>query len=308
MSAVPKVPVILDGGLATLLEARGHTLDSILWSAELLRSNPAALCDAHLEYLVAGAEIISTASYQASRAGFHQLGVAAVQADRLIASSVQIARDACDRHAKEHPALPPRKVAASIGPYGAVLHDGSEYTGDYGVPAAILKMFHKPRLKLLDSAGADMLAVETIPSIDEAEVLAELLADCQTPAWVSFSCRDGQHISDGTEIEKAAAIFHALPVVFALGVNCTAPQHVESLVAKLATAVPEKQIVAYPNSGESYSADDNRWGGGGALSDFTTAAARWVSAGATHVGGCCRVGPAEIRALHRTLVQTTHEF
>jgi S-methylmethionine-dependent homocysteine/selenocysteine methylase len=303
ISAKPACPVILDGGLATELEAQGHRLDNILWSAELLRSNPEALRAAHGAFLEAGAEIITSASYQASRAGFDQLGVAAAEADRLIASSVDLAREACDEYRKLQPDAAPRRVAASVGPYGAVLHDGSEYRGDYGVPLAILRMFHQPRLRLLDAAGADILAVETIPSIDEARVLAELLVDCKTPAWVSFCCRDGQSISDGTDIAVAAALFSGHSNVFAVGVNCTAPQNLESLIRRLKIAVPDKEIVAYPNSGESFDATGNRWSGDAMLAEFTASAMNWFRAGADYIGGCCRVRPAHIQALREAIVR-----
>jgi homocysteine S-methyltransferase len=158
-------------------------------------------------------------------------------------------------------------------------------------------MFHKPRLRLLDAAGADILAVETVPCIDEARVLAELLADCRTPAWVSFSCRDAQRISDGSDISVAAAIFSGHPTVMAVGINCTPPQYVEPLIRSIGSALPDKQIVAYPNSGEAYSATDNRWSGASELAGFVASAVGWARAGANYVGGCCRVGPAHIRAL-----------
>jgi len=288
-------PVILDGGLATQLEAQGHDIDNPLWSAALLVSNPGAIVDAHLAYLSAGAEIVTSASYQASRAGLNQLGFAAAEADRLIASSVRLARDAADRHRADggHAG----RVAASVGPYGAVLHDGSEYTGDYGVPAGILHRFHVPRLEVLDGAGADLLAVETIPSALEASVLAELLAQCRTPAWVSFCCRDGASLSDGSPVADAAARFAQHPTVFGVGVNCTAPQHVLPLIEKLRHAAPDKAVVVYPNSGETWSADGNRWSGETQRSGFADAAASWFDAGATHIGGCCRVGPANIAEL-----------
>ncbi len=288
-------PVILDGGLATQLEAQGHDIDNPLWSAALLVSNPGAIVDAHLAYLAAGAEVVTTASYQASRAGLNQLGYAAAKADRLIASSLRLARDAVDRHRADggHAA----KVAASVGPYGAVLHDGSEYTGDYGVPAGILRQFHVPRLEVLDGAGADLLAVETIPSALEVDVLAALLAQCRTPAWVSFCCRNGASLSDGSPVAEAAAKFAKHPTVFGVGINCTAPQFVLPLIAELRGAAPDKAIVVYPNSGETWSADGNRWSGDTQGGGFADAAAGWFGAGATHIGGCCRVGPGKIAEL-----------
>ena len=292
---------LLDGGLATELQARGWPLDTVLWSAQYLRSNPRALIDAHLAYLEAGAEVVTSASYQASRAGFHQFGVGAAEADGLIASSIALARAACDEFAAANPNASRRKVAASVGPYGAVLNDGSEYTGDYGVTELTLRQFHAQRLSLLDQSGADYLAVETVPSVLEARVLSDLLADCSTPAWVSFSCKDEQHICDGTKIAAVASLFSAHPRVFGVGVNCTAPQFVAELVGRIRPAAPGKTVVVYPNSGEVYDAQLQAWQGTESPVDFVSAAKTWVAAGATWIGGCCRTGPAHIAALHEGL-------
>lgn len=294
-------PLILDGGLATELEAGGHDLAGALWSARLLRSDPDAIVDAHRAFLDAGADVVISASYQASRAGFHQLGVDAASADRLIASSLELAGRAIREYEAANPGTGPHYAAASIGPYGAVLADGSEYTGDYGIPPGVLRLFHEQRLALLDAAGADVLACETVPSHGEAAVLADLLADVETPAWVSFCCRDGEHIADGTPLAETAALFREHPRVVALGVNCTAPSHVESLIAILRETAPDKAIAVYPNSGERYRADDNTWLGDAAAADIATAAKAWRDAGATLIGGCCRVGPADIAAIGKAL-------
>jgi homocysteine S-methyltransferase len=289
---------VLDGGLATQLEAQGHDLGSALWSAGLLRSNPQAIALAHRAFLEAGAECIISASYQASRGGFMSLGLSAAEADRLIASAVEIAIAARDGFLRERPETEPVPlVAASVGPYGAVLHDGSEYRGDYGVDREVLRAFHEPRLRLLDDCGADVLACETIPDRLEADVLAELLETVNTPAWVSFSCRDERSISDGTPIADAAARFRDHERVLALGINCTAPQFVTPLIHELRRGVPDKAIVVYPNSGERYDARDNRWHGTVTPVDCAAAATEWRSAGATLIGGCCRMGPEHIAAM-----------
>ena len=294
-------PLILDGGLATELEAQGRDLSGALWSARLLRSDPDAIVRAHRAFLDAGAEVVISASYQASRAGFHQIGVDAADADELIASSVQLARRAIDEHAAENSDTGPRYAAASVGPYGAVLADGSEYTGDYGVSREVLVRFHEQRLALLDGAGADVLACETVPSRIESIVLAELREDVQTPAWVSFCCRDGERIADGTPLAEVASYYRRHPNVVALGVNCTAPHYVDSLIGILREAAPAKAVAVYPNSGERYHADDNTWSGDTDEADIATAARAWRKAGATLIGGCCRVMPADIAAIRTAL-------
>ena len=299
-----KKPIQIDGGLATQCEAMGHNIDGDLWSAQLLQSNPRAIVDATRAYLDAGARIVATASYQASRQGLVATGLSAREADALIRSSLELARIACDEFVAANPDADEPLVAASVGPYGAVLHDGSEYTGDYAVSTADLRNFHAERLPLLDDSAADLLACETIPSRREAAVLAELLLEAQLPSWVSFSCRDEKHLADGTPIVEVAAQFADHPRVLALGVNCVAPELVVSLIAELRSAAPDKGIVVYPNSGEVYRSADNSWHGTSTPLQCERAAAEWIAAGATLVGGCCRIGPEEIAAMSLSVADT----
>ena len=296
------VPLILDGGLATQLEAQGCDIGNALWSASLLQTNPDAIVAATRAYLEVGAECVATASYQASREGFATAGLSAMEADQLMLLSVSLAERARDEYLQAHPErtfMP--LIAASLGPYGAMLHDGSEYQGDYGVAAETLREFHAQRLVLFDSSGADVLALETIPSRLEAEVLARMLADCATPAWISFSCRDGAHLVDGTPIEGVAAMFAEHPRVIAVGINCTPPQFAPELVRRVCAVVPDKAVMAYPNSGETYHAEDNSWSGTVTPGDCAAAARSWVEAGARIVGGCCRMGPEHIQAMRNEL-------
>lgn len=284
-------PLLLDGGLATQLEAQGCDIANDLWSASLLQTDPDAIVAAHRAYIDAGAECLETASYQASREGYAKIGLSSDEADSLMLLSIALAKRACEETQSS------AVVAASLGPYGAMLHDGSEYRGDYGVPASTLKEFHVERLRVFDSSDADVLAVETVPSRLEAEVLAELLGDCKTPSWISFSCRDESHICDGTPIADVAALFADQPAVVAVGVNCTPPQYVPALIKELQAAVPEKHIIAYPNSGEIYDASDKSWSGTVTPGDCADAAGEWIKAGAKIVGGCCRMGPEHIKAM-----------
>jgi homocysteine S-methyltransferase len=290
--------LLLDGGLATELESAGHDISGQLWSAALLRDNPQAIVDAHLAYLKAGADCIISASYQASREGFMSTGLSAYEADQLIASSVTLACEARDAQ-RGRKAL----VAASIGPYGAVLHDGSEYRGNYRLSEERLFEFHRRRIQLLDECGPDLLACETIPDRTEAAALHRLLGYMSTPAWVSFQCRDGRHIADGTPLRDMAAMFADHPRVMAIGINCTAPQHVPALIAECRAGAPDKIIIAYPNSGERFEAADNSWHGTATADEFATAALRWQALGARILGGCCRVGPTHIAAMRKALSQ-----
>jgi homocysteine S-methyltransferase len=281
---------VLDGGMSNALEDRGHDLSDPLWTARLLRDAPEEIAAVHRAYFAAGARVVTTASYQASVAGFVAQGMLRTEAEQLIRRSVSIARDVRDSLAGDGIA---RSVAASVGPYGAVLADGSEYRGRYGVSASALRDFHLPRIELLASAGPDFLAVETIPDLAEAAVIVEILAELSLPAWLSFSVA-GSSTRAGQPLADAFALAGSAPPVFAVGVNCCAPDDVAPAVS-LAVEVTGKPAVAYPNSGEGWDAVARTWAGGSSYD--VGLAPGWIAAGASYVGGCCRVGPATIAAL-----------
>jgi len=289
--------VLLDGALATELEARGADLADPLWSAKLLLTEPNLIRQLHDDYFMAGADVTITASYQATFAGLAARGLSEAQAADLMRLSVQLALDARAAYTALQPAPVQPLVAASVGPYGAYLHDGSEYTGDYGLTVEALMDWHRPRMAILATSGADLLACETIPSLAEGEALVRLLAEFpDSPAWLSFSARDGNHLSHGEPFRDAVALADECTQVIAVGVNCTAPRHVESLL-RSAEGQTKKPLLAYPNSGERWDAAAQCWLPGTGEADFARAAMRWYDAGARLIGGCCRTGPAEIKAL-----------
>lgn len=297
-------PVVIDGGLATQCEAMGYNIDGELWSAQLLQSNPRAIVDATRAYLDAGARIVATASYQASRRGLMATGLSADEADRLMLGSVDLARQACNEFLADNPDAESPLIAASIGPYGAVLHDGSEYTGDYDISSDDLRAFHEERLRLFDRSDADLFICETVPSGREAGILADVLLGLSKPSWVSFSCRDGRHLADGTPIAEAAGQFAGHPDVLALGVNCVPPEIVLPLIRELKQAAPDKAVVVYPNSGEIYRSEDNSWYGTSTPLQCEQAAAAWIDAGANLIGGCCRIGPDQITAMSQSIINS----
>ena len=281
-------PVVIDGGLATQLQAQGHDIDNPLWSASVVIDEPQAIVDAHRAYLDAGAQVIISASYQA------------IDPD-LVAKATELALRARDEFVADNPQRPAPLVAASVGPYGAIQCDGSEYTGAYDRNKEQLAEFHRARLLQLDASGAETLACETIPARDEAAALCELLCDTETPAWVSFCCRNGAEISDGTPIEDVVSLFRDHPTVQAIGVNCTGPQYVLPLIERIRETLPEMPIIVYPNSGEIFDGTEKTWSGTSTASDWAQAAEVWSAAGAKLIGGCCRTGPAQIRAVHDAL-------
>jgi homocysteine S-methyltransferase len=283
--------VILDGGLATHLEALGCDLRDELWSAKLLMESPEAILQAHRDYFAAGADVATTASYQASFAAFVRRGRVEHEAQALMQLSVELAKQARDEAGGG-------MVAASIGPYGAYLANGAEYTGDYDLDEDGLVDWHRPRWDVLADSYADLLACETIPSYPEARAIARLLEE--TPnvnAWVSFSCRDGEHISDGTPLEECAALFAGNAQVVAVGINCTAPGHVKSLIGHISGS----PIAVYPNSGETWDPENHCWVGLTDPVEFGAAGREWRDAGASFIGGCCRTTPEHIRQIRANL-------
>lgn len=283
---------LLDGALGTELEARGHDLSDSLWSARLLVDNPGAIQEVHAAYLQAGADCIITASYQASVEGLMKLGFSEAKALDFIASSVDIARSAKGSSR----AL----VAASIGPYGAALADGSEFSGNYALDEEDLLKWHQPRFSRLAASEADLLALETIPSFAEARALARALRSSSRFGWMSFSCRDGAHLNDGTPIVECCRYLAGHPKLLAVGVNCTPPEHIESLV-KLLRENTELPVIAYPNAGGRFDGTTRSWVPACAPRDFVERSIQWRRAGASVVGGCCQIGPAQIRALAASL-------
>ncbi|MFF8358989.1 homocysteine S-methyltransferase [Streptomyces chartreusis] len=291
--------VVLDGGMSNQLESAGHDLSDELWSARLLAEVPEAITEAHLAYFETGADVAITAGYQATFEGFAKRGIGRERAAELIALGVELAREAVAR-ARAGGIARPLWVAASVGPYGAMLADGSEYRGRYGLSVAELERFHRPRLEVLAGARPDVLALETVPDTDEAEALLRAVRGLGVPAWLSYSVA-GDRTRAGQPLEEAFALAAGVDEVIAVGVNCCAPEDVEGAV-ETAVRVTGKPVVVYPNSGEAWNAAARAWDG---RSTFTAEEVQgWRASGARLIGGCCRVGPEVIGSIARTLGAT----
>lgn len=286
-AALAEGVVVLDGGLSNQLEAQGCDLSDGLWSARLLADDPQQIEAAHTAYVRAGAQVLITSSYQATFEGFARRGVAREEAAGLLAGSVELARSAGEAARREV------WVAASVGPYGAMLADGSEYRGRYGLSVPELERFHRPRIEALAAAGPDVLALETVPDTDEAEALLRAVEGCGVPVWLSYSIA-GERTRAGQELAAAFALAAGREQVIAVGVNCCGPGDADRAV-ELAAAVTGKPVVVYPNSGERWDAAEGAWRGG---VTYDPARVRdWLASGARLVGGCCRVGPGQIEEL-----------
>ena len=295
-------PFVIDGGLATELEAAGHDLSDQLWSARLLLSEPDAIEAVHLAYYRAGSQVATTASYQATIPGFAAAGLDRATALEAIRRSVALAQDARDRFATETGrSIDGLLVAGSVGPYGAMLADGSEYTGDYDPGDAALRDVHAPRIDALLEAGVDLLAFETIPTVREADVLLDLLAESGATAWLSYQCRDGETTAAGEPVAEAFALAAGATGVVAVGVNCGPPRHVPALLIAAAAAAPDMPLIAYPNRGDTWEAAARLWMANDGDRYDPKVVATWSTLGATWLGGCCGTGPAEIAELARSI-------
>lgn len=293
--------IIIDGALGTELERKGCDLNDALWSSKVLIDNPSIIKDIHLSYLEAGADCITTSSYQSSIQGFMAHGFDAETAYALIRKSSEIAVEARDEFwsgLSENERTNRQKpiVIASLGPYGAFLADGSEFRGDYPLDKQTMFDFYRPRIQALIEGGADMLGCETLPSSEEALLVIELLKTefPHTLAWFSFSAKDREHISNGETIESVIQAVTPHDAAVAIGINCTAPQYIDTLVQRIA-AHTDKPIIVYPNSGETYDAEHKTWHDHSTHGEFATQAQTWFEHGARLIGGCCRTSPREIK-------------
>ncbi|MBT2513251.1 homocysteine S-methyltransferase [Arthrobacter sp. ISL-30] len=300
--------VVVDGALATELEARGCDLEDALWSAKVLLEQPQLIKQVHRDYFDAGAAVAITASYQATPQGFAQRGISEAEALELMALSVRLADEARREYLAENPGAGPLLIAGSVGPYGAYLADVSEYRGDYALSRREFMEFHRPRIAALVDAGADFLACETQPSFPEAEALLALVEEFDVESWFTFTLRDGGHISDGTPLAEVARLCGAQPRVAAIGVNCVPLDLVSPSLETLRKAT-DTPLIAYPNSGESYDPVTKTWGpvaegdgseaGGKPPASLAEGFGIWRELGARAVGGCCRTTPRDIAAVAR---------
>ena len=283
MSSLLREPfTLIDGGLSTVLEEMGERPSGLLWTAAALVDRPQVITDAHRLYVAAGADVVITSSYQASEAGFMAVGLSAADARRVLASTTAVARAAA-----------PAVVACSVGPFGACLGDGSEYHGRYAASWDDVRAFHRARLQVLTDTGPDVYAIETIPSLAEAEIVVdELRALTDAPAWLTFTCADDVHTCSGEIFADAVAV--VAPALTAVGVNCTAPGFVEPLLRSLTVDLP---LVAYPNHGARWDGDHKCWLGPTGGAEIPSHLPAWLAAGARLIGGCCGVGTVGIAAV-----------
>ena len=293
--------MVIDGSMATALENMGADLNNSLWTAHALATKPELVRQVHTNYFRAGADCGITCSYQATIPGLMNKGYSRAEAEELIRRAVKVFLEAREQWWAEEGEAAGRQYPlclAGVGPYGAYLADGSEYTGSYSVSDQTLYDFHARRLELLLEAGADMLLIETQPSLHEAMLAARIAEDLGADYWVSFSCRDRLHNGRGEPVRECAGELSALPHLKMIGVNCTKPEYIVSLISemKAATTLP---IAVYPNSGEVYDPVTKTWSGTDGSLSFEEYALSYMKAGASAVGGCCTTVEKQIRQVVR---------
>lgn len=280
-----------------MLEGFGCDLNHDLWSARLINSDPELITRAHLSYLEAGADCITTSSYQASSEAFLACGFGKEEAENLLLKSVELAERAKALYYRQNDSKRSIQIAASFGPYGAFLANGAEYTGLYDVDTSELTEFHSKKIKVLERSNADVFAFETIPNLEEIKVVTRLLETCTKPSWLSVSCKNDAQLNDGNSIEEVTMVLDKSTNIFAVGVNCTAPKYISNIIRLLKDRIKDKKIIIYPNSGEIYQKETRSWLGISDPRAFELMAKEWFSLGANIIGGCCRIGPDHIKRL-----------
>jgi homocysteine S-methyltransferase len=293
--------VFLDGGLATDLERRGFNTSGGLWSARVLVEHPEAIEQLHYDYYAAGADCVISASYQMTYEGSAKAGLSKDETSSLLLKSISLAESARERIIAARSDGRKRYVAASVGPYGARLQDGSEYHGTYDASVSDIAAFHEERFALLAESSADFLACETIPVLDEARALATVLRNHPgTKSWFTFTSPDGVHTSHGELLYDGARLLDAETDIVAIGVNCLRPESVATALREISKGTA-KPLIAYPNSGERWNSERRSWVGTLAQTSLAQLADGWIDLGARFVGGCCRTGPADIAQLAQAL-------
>jgi S-methylmethionine-dependent homocysteine/selenocysteine methylase len=281
---------VIDGGLSTALELLGADLGGPLWTAQTVIDNPVLLEQAHRSFVTAGADIIATASYQCGTKQFKSIGLSAKEARDALASTTSIARRAVEGTSVA--------VAASVGPFGASQANGSEYTGRYGVEWQVVEDYHREKLQILVDSGADLFAVETIPLADEALLIAEILEELGAPpAWFSFGFADETQTYGLDAIDKAVLGIAGYADLVAIGMNCTHPRHVDSLLVSMSELVSGIPLIVYPNHGREWDAVGRCWTGDSMSISAVETVQTWVDLGARFIGGCCGVDPLGIADL-----------
>lgn len=298
-------PLLIDGAMSTALEQLGADTNNSLWTASVLANQPALVKKVHQEYFKAGARLAITDTYQANVPAFIRNGYSKQEAHSLIQRAVALAKETRDEYQQETGIY--NYVAGALGPYGAYLANGSEYTGDYHLSTIEYQQFHRPRLTDILTVGVDVIAIETQPRLDE--VLAELnlvkeLAP-DTLCYVSFSLKDSTCLPDGTPLAVAARTVAKYPNVFAVGVNCIPLEEVTAAIETIHQAT-DKPVIAYPNSSATYDPTTKTWSYPHGRRDLVDYLPQWLAAGLTIVGGCCTTTPQDIAALHEYLKGGAH--
>lgn len=297
-----KKHMIIDGALASELQRRGCDLNDSLWSAKVLIEQPELIQQVHYDYFKAGADCAITASYQATPMGFAQKGIELEESIKLIKTSVKLAQQSKMQYLNDIKQDKALLIAGSVGPYGAYLANGSEYTGDYQLSESEFIAFHKDRVTALIDAGVDILACETMPSFLEIKALVKLIQ--QFPivnCWFSLTLEDQQHISDGTPLTEVIEYLNSIEQIVSVGINCIALEKVTPALEVL-SKLTSKPLIVYPNSGEQYDPTTKQWHKNHHHNcTFANQLDTWIKLGAKLIGGCCQTTPEDIVEIHQLL-------
>ncbi len=278
-------PLLLDGAMGTLLQSRDYQLPAPQWSAAVLESAPEVIIGIHQEYLNAGAELITTVTFRTTGRVYGQIG-RPERARELTALAVRCAREAIrDRECAF--------IAGSVAP----LEDC--YRPDLVPEDAALSREHAEQIDCLITAGVDCLLFETMNSIREAAVCAEIARERAVPFFVSFVCDSPTTVLSGESLKEALqTVIRYQPL--AVVINCTHPDIITEALQRLRTFT-EYRLGAYANVGESTPEQ------GGTIERIMTPdwyvqfVRQWMDLDLSLVGGCCGATPEHIRAIQQEI-------
>jgi homocysteine S-methyltransferase len=285
---------LLDGSMSFPLEQLGYNLKNKLWTGMALISDPDIIKNIHKDYINAGADYISTSTYQVSYDRLQNMGYQSSEIKKVFQKSVDIVKEAI----KESRSKKEIKIVGSFGPFASYDPNASEYVGKYNSTDDEIKNFHLNNINIIEETDLDIILYETIPCIREIKILSKILSQTNKEIWISITCNENIEFRDGSSFKEACKIISQIDQITTLGINCFSPLLVEKALKKLKKYSNKKTLV-YPNSGEKYNPKDKYWSGKNEFNNLMIK--NWLSLSPDIIGGCCRVGYNNIKKMREEI-------
>ena len=281
---------LLDGSMSFPMEQLGYNLKNKLWTGKALINNPDLIKDIHKGYIDAGADFISTSTYQISFDRLKNMGYQSEEIKKIFQKSVDIVKDAIE----ESKLKKEIKIVGSFGPYASYDPEASEYIGEYDSTDIEIKKFHLNNIRIIEETDLDIILYETIPCLREIKILSEALSHSTKEIWISITCNEEMEFRDGSSFKDACEIISKIEKITTMGINCFSPLLVKKAI-DLLKKYSNKKILIYPNSGEIYNPKERFWTGN---NEFNNSMIKnWLSLYPDIIGGCCRIGYDDIKKM-----------